>query len=86
MKTTLEIPDPIFRRAKTLAAARGISLRQLVTEALDDKLRKGAIPGKPAEPPWMKGFGGLSGLRSESAKLMRLIEEEFEQTGAQPKT
>ena len=33
MKTTLEIPDFLFRRAKSAAAQRGIPLRQLVTEA-----------------------------------------------------
>ena len=39
MKTTLEIPDSIFRRAKSVAAERGIPLRVLITEALADKLR-----------------------------------------------
>ena len=39
MKTTLEIPDGIFRRAKSVAAERGIPLRALISEALADKLR-----------------------------------------------
>ena len=34
MKTTLEIPDTIFRRAKSAAANRGIPLREFVTEAV----------------------------------------------------
>ena len=38
MKTTLEIPDTIFRRAKSVAAARGIPLREFVTETVKDKL------------------------------------------------
>jgi len=38
MKTTLEIPDPIFRRAKSVAADRGIPLREFVTEAIKEKL------------------------------------------------
>ena len=79
MKTTLEIPDSTFRHAKTLAAARGISLKQLVTEALDEKLRQSSRPGKTAKPPWMKGFGALANLKSENARIMALIEEEFEQ-------
>ncbi len=33
MKTTLEIPDPVFRRAKSVAAARGIPLREFVTRS-----------------------------------------------------
>ncbi len=78
MKTTLEIPDATFRRAKTLAAARGISLKQLFNEALDEKLHQLTKPGKPTQPPWMKGFGNLAELKSESARIMTLIEEEFE--------
>jgi hypothetical protein len=37
MKTTLEIPDAVFRRAKSVAAARGIPLRAFVTEAVTRK-------------------------------------------------
>ena len=29
MKTTIEIPDVMFRRAKALAAARGVTLKRL---------------------------------------------------------
>lgn len=38
VKTTLEIPDAIFRRAKSVAAERGIPLREFVTQAVKDKL------------------------------------------------
>lgn len=38
MKTTLEMPDELFRRAKTTAAQRGQSLKQLVTGALEREL------------------------------------------------
>jgi hypothetical protein len=79
MKTTLEISDSTFRRAKTLAAAQGISLKQLFNEALEDRLRRTTRQGEAAEPAWMKGFGGLADLKAESAKIMTLIEEEFEQ-------
>ena len=36
MKTTLEIPDALFRRAKTVAAERGIPFRAL-NENLDKR-------------------------------------------------
>jgi predicted HicB family RNase H-like nuclease len=36
MKTTLEIPDAIFRRAKLAAAEHGIPLREFVTEAVKE--------------------------------------------------
>ena len=38
MKTTIELPDATFRQAKVLAAARGTTLKQFFTEALDEKL------------------------------------------------
>jgi hypothetical protein len=80
MKTTLEIPDPIFRRAKSVAAKRGIPFREFVTEAVRDKL---ASDAKAAEQPWMTAFGKLRHLRKETAKINRLSEEEFEQIEAE---
>ena len=79
MKTTLEIPDSIFRRAQSLAAERGIPLRALVSDALAEKLRADNGSGKP----WIAAFGKLRHLRRETAKINRIIEEEFEQTEAE---
>jgi hypothetical protein len=76
MKTTLEIPDTIFRRAKSAAAERGIPFREYVTEAVKDKL---VATAKSTEKPWMKAFGKLRHLRRETAKVNRIIEDEFEQ-------
>jgi hypothetical protein len=74
MKTTLEIPDSVFRLAKARAAEQGVPLRQFVTEAVEAKLTSGASGQKP----WMKMAGGLRHLRKETARINRLIEEEFE--------
>ena len=76
MKTTMEIPDAIFRRSKSKAAERGIPFRQFVTEALDEKLKNSA---SAAEKPWMKHLGKLKHLHKETARIDRIIEEEFEQ-------
>jgi len=38
MKTTLEMPDDLFRKAKALAALRGQSLKDFVTELLRREL------------------------------------------------
>ncbi len=75
-KTTLEIPDGILRRAKSLAAERGIPLRALISEALADKLRS---EESSTSKPWMKSFGKLRQLRKETARINRIIEEEFDQ-------
>ena len=76
MKTTLELPDELFRRAKALAAKRGVSLRQLVTEALEERLR--GTRRSTRRPAWMSIAGGLPELRRESAAIAARIEEEFE--------
>lgn len=75
MKTTLEIPDPVFRRAKSLAAERGIPFRQLVTEAVQDKIK---ARSNSTDKPWMKSFGKLRHLRKETEQINKIIEEEFE--------
>ena len=74
MKTTLEIPDALFRQAKTVAAQKGIPLRELVTEALTDKLRT----KQEVDKPWMSSFGGLSHLREETRRINQIIRDEFE--------
>jgi hypothetical protein len=76
VKTTLEIPDFLFRRAKSVAAERGIPLRQFVTEAVQEKLKT-----SPREKPWMKHLGKLkhSGPK-HSEKDRKQIEKRVEET------
>ncbi|MGH9513290.1 MAG: hypothetical protein ACRD2U_14250 [Terriglobales bacterium] len=74
MKTTLEIPDFLFRRAKSVAAEKGISLRKLVTEAVQEKLKTTS-----QEKPWMKHLGKLKPLHKERKRVEKLVEEAFEQ-------
>ena len=80
MKTTVELPDTLFRQSKALAAARGVTMRRFFTEALEEKLRRSAGHGSDEneEPPWMAGFGALSDIRDENRRVMELIEDEFE--------
>jgi hypothetical protein len=74
MKTTLEIPDFLFRRAKSAAAQRGIPLRQLVTEAVQEKLQTTS-----QERPWMKHLGRLKHLHKERKQIESRVEAAFEQ-------
>lgn len=80
MKTTLEIPDPIFRRAKSVAAESGIPLRQFVTEAVKEKL---AAKDRPVEKPWLKCMGKLKHLHQETTRINRLIEADCEKIDAE---
>jgi hypothetical protein len=74
VKTTLEIPDFLLRRAKSVAAERGIPLRQFVTEAVREKLRIA-----PQEKPWTRHLGKLKHLRKERKQIERRVELAFEQ-------
>lgn len=79
MKTTVDLPDATFRQAKSVAAARGMTLKRFLTEALEERLRRCAAEiGGGVEPPWMDGFGALSDIADESRHVLDLIEDEFE--------
>lgn len=43
MRTTIELPDPLFKEAKAAAALRGVSLRVVVEEALRRQLQPHAV-------------------------------------------
>lgn len=75
MKTTLEIPDAVFRRAKSLAAGRGVPLREFVTEAVKDKL---AANTKTGDRPWVALMGKLKHLRQETERINHAIDKSSE--------
>lgn len=77
MKTTLEIPDPLFRRVKAKAAVRGQSLKEFVNEALQEKLAPRST-ARPGQAEWMEGFGKLRRLRKETKRIEARIHEAFE--------
>jgi hypothetical protein len=78
VKTTVEIPDPLFRRAKARAAERGQTLKEFMSEALQEKLATKGSKALSREPEWMQGFGKLHHLRRETARIQRRVDELFE--------
>jgi hypothetical protein len=50
MRTTVDLPDDLFRRTKALAALRGDSFKNLVVHAIETEVagRKPAAPGQAA--------------------------------------
>jgi hypothetical protein len=77
VKTTLEIPDDLLRKAKAQAAARGISLKQLFTEALAERVDR--VRRSSRDPAWRKLSGSLRSLRAETSRIQARIDDEFEQ-------
>ena len=78
MKTTIEISDILFRKAKSRAAERGQTLREFVSEALQEKLAPRRATARSGEPEWMQGFGKLRHLQNETARIQERIREAFE--------
>ena len=78
MKTTLEIPDSLFRQAKSVAAARGLSLKDFVTDALRARLAAGLTGADTRAPEWMQGFGKLKRLHKETQRVQAAIDREFD--------
>jgi predicted transcriptional regulator len=78
MKTTIDLSDALFRKAKAAAVHEGLSLKKLFTQALEMRLRRSHLSQKAASPEWMRAYGALRHLRHERKKIERVIESEFE--------
>jgi hypothetical protein len=83
MKTTVEVPDPLFRRARKYCAEKGVSFRALVEEGL-----RRVLESSPAARPFrLKPFGfrgeGLVGP-SDWSELREIIYEGRGGLGAPP--
>jgi predicted transcriptional regulator len=77
VKTTVELPDTLFRKAKAAAAEEGRSLKDFFKEAVQDRLRRAT--GQQSSPKqWEAAFGGLRALHRENLRIDRIIQEEFE--------
>ena len=81
MKTTFDLPDTLLRRAKALAAAQGRPLRDLVAEAIDEKLVDSGEPegdrhSSPRHAAWDRWKARLELLPDGSAFNPEGIEEE----------
>lgn len=80
MKTTVELPEKTLRRAKTLADSKGVSLEQLVAEAIEDKIGRGEELRK-GKPQWMNLYGAFAkseDMRTDTRSIQKIIDEEFE--------
>jgi hypothetical protein len=75
MRTTIDIPDDLFRRCKATAALRGDSLKALVAEALRVYLERGG-EDLPARPGWRSVYGLAS--REEVASVDAAVDAELE--------
>lgn len=79
VRTTIELPDFLFREVKSTAAKQGVRLKDYISEALRDKLAK---PPLPVEKPWMEFFGIAAKdpeILAELHQIDKIVEENFGQ-------
>jgi hypothetical protein len=75
MKTTLELPDRLYRQIKARAALRGQTVKAFFLEAIRDKLT--ADRNVSRQSGWRAVFGKAK--LDDVADVQRIIDEEFEQ-------
>lgn len=74
MKTTIDVPDAIFRQVKARASLRGKTMKTFFTEALIEKLQR-ERGASTEESGWMKVFGKIS--EAEIEEVQAQIDAEF---------
>jgi len=72
MRTTLELPDDLARRAKMDAVRRGVSLKQVVAEALEKQLDSGS-------PKTTTGSIEYPLIRSRKKSMMKLSPKQIDE-------
>jgi len=76
MKTTIEIPDHLLRRAKATAALSGETLKHFVTTAIQERLQRNG-----AASPESRGWRAVFGLapRDEVDEIDAIISNDLAQ-------
>jgi hypothetical protein len=85
MKTTVDLPDKLYRQIKARAALRGQTIKAFFLDSLRDKLI--ADNAKPkGQTGWRAAFGAAR--PEDVAEVQRIIDEEFSRidprTGSDP--
>jgi plasmid stability protein len=74
MKTTVELPDRLYRQLKARAALKGQSIKAFFIDAIRDKLAAEQSPQKKAAG-WKAVYGKAK--KEDMEELRRIIDEEF---------
>jgi len=72
MRTSLDLPDDVFRDLKRLAAHRGVTLKALICDAVKKELTGKAKAGYRVRPPLVprKGRGKIDLTNAEIEDLL----------------
>lgn len=83
MRTTLDLPDPLFRELKARAASQGRKLKELVTLFIEDGLHGAATSTQPSAErplrsplPVARRACGLNIPAMTNAQLQGILDDE----------
>jgi hypothetical protein len=79
MRTTIDLPDELYRTLKTRAAIKGVTLRELIKGLIEQGLKQpeaSAESFKPGEPPLPVAIPARGIPISLTPEDIRRIEEE----------
>lgn len=77
MRTTIDLPDNLFRSAKALSSLRGITLKALITRAVEHELESATLHVRPRRVEFPIVRSRRPGSVAVSAdSIARLIAEE----------
>ncbi len=85
MRTTLDLPDELLRRAKIKAVETGSTLRQLVVDALQREMSDPARPRRRLERPPVK-LSSDAPLRKLSPRDVKRLDAESVSKSDEAKT
>ena len=73
MRTTVDIPDHLYRRLKTTAAAERTSVKEIVLRAVEKQIRaEPSIENRPVQLPIVKSKRP-GHLRLDNEKIFKII-------------
>lgn len=76
MRTTIEMPDTLYRRVKILAAQRQTTFKRLVTDALESALLDEPPPQKRMTKPPLRLGDGVQIPTLSNKEIADLVDEE----------
>ena len=74
MKTTLDVPDSLYRQIKARAALKGQTIRAFFLDAIQDKLNAERAGGSK-DTGWRSVFGKAT--KDDISQLQQILDDEF---------
>lgn len=84
MRTTLDLPDPLFREVKIRAAEKGVSLKELLTSYVEMGLREPHQEARPVRSPLpapIPSRGGVTPSLTNAEIEELFLKEDLERMG-----